>query len=155
VVATVDGKSATQDFEVYPALLHNDPWTGISAQTNEGYGWVLAVPPPPSRVVVTISGPNGDADLYVLKPTLSSDPSTWELVCGATIDDITSNQTCDREDLPAGYYFVLIDAFSSFTNVELKVMITTPGAAAARVTTRGAQQVLRPASPPHRLGGKR
>jgi hypothetical protein len=119
-----DGQQATQEFFAMEPLLNDQPITGIGSNViAQQYGFVVIVPPPPSRLVLTIRGPNGDADLLLGRPTKTQESM---LECAPFLDD--SNETCDVENLPAGYYVVIIRTFASYSNLELKAVITTPAA---------------------------
>jgi hypothetical protein len=117
-----------------PPLLSNQPESGISGTLGgPSWVWIVTVPPPPSRVIVTLQGGNGDADLYVYRPTQTEAAVTEECIS----DGPTNSEICDMVNLPAGHYVVLMYGAANYAGVELKAVITTSGASLAEPIERG------------------
>ena len=88
---------------------------GISGATNSQQFFKLTVPGGQARVVFTITGGTGDADLYVRRgaqPTVA----TWD--CRPFVNG--NNETCTINAPVAGDYYVLLNGFSAYSGVTLK-----------------------------------
>jgi hypothetical protein len=96
-------------------LVNGVPVTGISGASSSQQFWKLSVPAGQARVVFTITGGTGDADLYVrrgARPTTA----TWD--CRPFLNG--NNETCTFNNPAAGDFFVMIRGFSAFTGVTLR-----------------------------------
>ncbi len=77
--------------------------------------YTLAVPAGQSKVVFTISGGSGDADLYV---KLGSAPSTSSYTCRPYLSG--NSETCTLNAPAAGTYYVNVRAYAAYSGVTLK-----------------------------------
>lgn len=95
-------------------LTNNTPVTGISDSTNGQKFWSFAVPAGQSTLTVTISGGSGDADLYLQS---GSKPTTSSYICRPYR---TGNaETCTITNPAAGTYWIMLNAYSSYSGVTL------------------------------------
>ena len=97
------------------ALANGVPVTGISGATNSQQFWKLAVPAGQAKVVFTITGGTGDADLYVRS---GSKPTTTTYNCRPFLSGNT--ETCTINAPAAGDWFVMINGYAAYTGVTLK-----------------------------------
>ena len=98
-----------------PYLTNGVAVTGISGATGSSQYWRLAVPAGQAKVVFTISGGTGDADLYVQS---AARPTTTSYVCRPYL---TGNaETCTITGPAAGDYYVMLRGYAAFTGVSLK-----------------------------------
>jgi len=88
------------------------PVAGLTATTGNWLRYSFTVPANTNNLVVTIAGPNGDADLYV---RAGSQPSTTQYTCRSNSG--SSNETCTIPAPTAGVYHVGIYAYSNFNGV--------------------------------------
>lgn len=100
------------------ALVSGVPVSGIAtAKDGEKY-FVIQVPAGSSVLTVEISGGTGDADLYVkanAKPTLSSFDCRPYLAGNA--------EACSIPNPSAGTYHIVVQAYSTFSNVSVKATV--------------------------------
>jgi len=117
------------------ALSNGVPVTGLSASTGSALNYTLAVPSGATNLSFAISGGTGDADLYV---RFGSAPTTTTYDCRPFL---TGNaETCSFAAPQAGTWYVMVNAFTSFSGVSLTGS-TTPGGGTgyyAGVTTSSA-----------------
>jgi subtilase family serine protease len=91
------------------------PVTGLAATSgNFGTIYTLAVPAGKTKVVFTISGSTGDADLYV---NLGSAPTTSTYTCRPYLTG--DNETCTFNSPAAGTYYVGVRAYQTYSGVTL------------------------------------
>lgn len=88
------------------------PLAALTATTGNWLRYSFTVPANTGNLVVTIAGPNGDADLYV---RAGSAPSTSQYTCRSNSG--SSNETCTIPSPAAGVYHVGIYAYSNFNGV--------------------------------------
>ena len=81
--------------------------------------YTLVVPAGQSKVVFTISGGTGDADMYVRR---GSAPTTSTYDCRPYLSG--NSETCTFNSPTAGTYYVNVRAYSAFSGVSLKGTIT-------------------------------
>ncbi len=88
--------------------------TGLSGSQGSEQRFTLEVPANASSLTFNISGGSGDADLYVRfggEPTLNTyDCRPWRN---------GNNETCTVDNVQAGTYYVMVQAYSSFSGVRL------------------------------------
>jgi PKD repeat protein len=81
--------------------------------------YTLVVPSGQSKVVFTISGGTGDADLYV---KIGSAPTTTSYSCRPYLTG--NSETCTFNAPTAGTYYVNVRAYAAYSGVSLKGTIT-------------------------------
>ena len=89
--------------------------TGIAGAASSQKFYKLTVPAGQAKVVFTITGGTGDADLYVRK---GSAPTTTVYDCRPYLSG--NVETCTITAPAAADYYVLINGFSAYTGVTLK-----------------------------------
>jgi hypothetical protein len=89
--------------------------TNISGASGSQQFWKLNVPTGQAKVVFTITGATGDADLYVRFNAL---PTTSTFNCRPFTS--TSNETCTFTNPAAGPWYVMIRGFTAYSGVTLK-----------------------------------
>ena len=94
--------------------------SGINAQAKQQVFYTLSVPAQSSNLSFTTTGGSGDADLYVKYAT---PPTLQDFDCKSTT--ATSNETCAINNLQAGIYHVMVEAWSQITGVSLTGSYTT------------------------------
>lgn len=88
--------------------------TDINALAKQQVFYTLSVPVGSSNLSFTTTGGSGDADLYV---KYASPPTLQDFDCKSTT--ATSNETCAINNLQAGIYHVMVEAWSQITGVSL------------------------------------
>jgi hypothetical protein len=96
-------------------LTNGVPVTNISGASGSQQFWRLNVPAGQAKVVFTITGSTGDADLYVRFNAL---PTTSTFNCRPFTS--TSNETCTFTSPAAGDWYVMIRGFTAYSGVTLK-----------------------------------
>jgi len=107
LVATYGADSTT-------ALGNNVPVTGLAGATGAQTFFKLTVPSGQTRVVFTLSGGTGDADLYV---KAGARPTTSTFDCRPFLTG--NNETCTITSPAAGDYFVMIRGFAAYSGATL------------------------------------
>ncbi|HEX7843796.1 MAG TPA: PPC domain-containing protein [Kofleriaceae bacterium] len=95
-------------------LSNNVPVTNLSGASGSQQFFQLTVPSGQTRVVFSISGGSGDADLYV---KLGARPTTSTFDCRPFLNG--SSETCTFTNPTAGDYVVMIRGFSAYSGVTL------------------------------------
>lgn len=94
--------------------------TGLSATTNHQLtGYTVTVPAGATNLKIAISGGTGDADLYV---KFGSAPTTSSYSCRPYLTG--NSESCTFSSPQAGTYYVMINAYQSFSGVSLKATWT-------------------------------
>jgi subtilase family serine protease len=96
-------------------LQNGVPVTGLSADEDGQLNFCVEIPAGASNLVVTTTGSNGDADLYVsfgTPPTLS----TYD----CRDYNVGSNGTCSFSSPQAGTYYIMINAYQAYTGLTLE-----------------------------------
>ncbi|HEX7130142.1 MAG TPA: protease pro-enzyme activation domain-containing protein [Rhodanobacteraceae bacterium] len=105
------------------SLQNGVPVTGLSASTgNQTQVYTVTIPAGASNLVISESGGTGDADLYVKfgsAPTLSSYDCRPYLY--------GNNESCTFSAPQAGTYYVMLNAYQSFSGVSLEATWSTSG----------------------------
>lgn len=95
-------------------LTNGVPATGLAANTNAKLYFTLEVPAGATDLNFVTAGDNGDADLYV---KFGQAPSTSDFDCRSWTG--TSNETCAIDPSQEGTYWVMVNAYSSYTDLSL------------------------------------
>ncbi len=98
----------------------------LSGARNSQVFYALTVPAGATEARFVISGPSGDADIYVRQgsaPTLSA----WDHRPYTS----QSNETVTVPNPSAGTWYVMVHGYSSFSGLTLRAQFTSPVAAAA------------------------
>ncbi|MDE2256832.1 MAG: PKD domain-containing protein, partial [Xanthomonadaceae bacterium] len=88
--------------------------TGLSATTGNQLNYTMVVPAGATGLSFAISGGTGDADLYV---KFGSAPTLTSYDCRPYITG--NNETCNIATAQAGTYYVMLNAYASFSGVSL------------------------------------
>jgi microbial collagenase len=88
--------------------------TGLAASIGQKLAFVMDVPAGATNLKFTMSGGSGDADLYV---RFGSAPTTTAYDCRPYLGG--NAETCTIANVQAGRYYVMVDAYSSFSGVSL------------------------------------
>jgi vibriolysin len=103
-------------------LTNNVPVSGISGAQGTEKTWTLDVPSGQSTLTFTISGGTGDADMYV---RFGSAPTTTTYNCRPYLNG--NSETCTFNPPQAGKYYVMLRAYTAYSNVTLKGVYGTGG----------------------------
>ncbi len=96
--------------------------TGLSATTGNQLNYTMVVPAGATGLSFAISGGTGDADLYV---KFGSAPTLTSYDCRPYITG--NNETCNIATAQAGTYYVMLNAYASFSGVSLVGKYTAGG----------------------------
>lgn len=96
--------------------------SNLSASTGGALNYTMQVPSGASNLTFTISGGSGDADLYV---KFGSAPTTSSYNCRPYLNG--NSETCTFATPSAGTYYVMLQAYSSFSGVSLVGNYSTSG----------------------------
>ncbi len=94
--------------------------TGLSASTGSAVYYTMDVPADATSLSFAISGGTGDADLYV---KFGSQPTTSSYDCRPYLSG--NSETCTISNIQAGTYYVMVNAYQSFSGVSLQGDFTT------------------------------
>jgi serine protease len=103
-------------------LTNGVPVTGLAATTGNKLNYTMVVPAGATNLKFAISGGTGDADLYV---KFGSAPTTSSYDCRPYVTG--NSETCTITSIQAGTYYVMLNAYASFTGVTLTGSYTAPG----------------------------
>jgi hypothetical protein len=113
--AAYSGVTLKGTYTATTVLVNGVPVTGIAGATGSTQFWVLNVPAGQAKVVFTISGGTGDADLYV---RLGLKPTTTSYNCRPYL--VGNNETCTMTAPAAGNWYVMIRGYAAYSGVTLK-----------------------------------
>jgi serine protease len=102
--------------------LTNNVAVTVSDATGGQKYFYIDVPSGQTNLTISISGGSGDADLYVRqgsKPTLST------YTCRPYLSG--NNETCSFTNPAAGRWWVLLNAYSAYSNTSLRAVYSTSG----------------------------
>ncbi|MFK8011292.1 MAG: S8 family serine peptidase [Marinicellaceae bacterium] len=88
--------------------------TGLSGATGSQANFTLSVPAGATNLTFNMSGGSGDADLYV---KFGSAPTTSSYDCRPYIGG--NNESCPISNAQSGTYYVMVVAYSTYSNVSL------------------------------------
>src|SRR5690606_28926484 len=103
-------------------LQHGVAVTGLSATTGNKLYYTMEVPTGATNLRFATSGGSGDGDLYV---RFGSNPTTSTYDCRSWASGNTD--TCNITTAQAGTYYVMINAYSSFSGMSLTGSYSTGG----------------------------
>lgn len=109
-IAEVDGGPITPIGD----LENGVPVTGLSGNQGSEQRFTFVVPEGVSNLNFEMTGPNGDADLYV---NFGSEATTSNWDCRPYIGG--SNESCAISEVQAGTYHVMIRGYSAYSGVSL------------------------------------
>ncbi len=89
--------------------------TGLSGSTNNQKFYTFEVPSGATSLNFNITGGSGDADLYV---RYGSQPTTSSYDCRPWLTG--NNETCDINTIQSGTYYVMVNAYSTYSGVSLE-----------------------------------
>jgi subtilase family serine protease len=102
--------------------------TGLTATTGNKLNYTMVVPAGATALKFVMSGGTGDADMYV---KFGSAPTTTSYDCRPYV---TGNaESCPITTAQAGTYYVMINAYSTFSGVSLTGSYTTGGGGGGNV----------------------
>lgn len=93
----------------------------LDASTGSEDIFAISVPAGASELKVTLSGTNGDADLFVNEGTVVS-RSLWD--CRSITN--TSNEECVITNPAEGTYSILVHAYKTYSSVQLTAVVDEP-----------------------------
>jgi hypothetical protein len=96
-------------------LQNGVPVTGLSADEDGQLNFCVEIPAGASNLVVTTTGSNGDADLYV---SFGTPPTLSDYDCRDY--NVGSNGTCSFSSPQAGTYYIMINAYQAYTGLTLE-----------------------------------
>jgi len=105
------------------ALSNGVAVTGLAASTNNALNFTLAVPSGATNLSFVINGGTGDADLYV---RFGSTPTLSSYDCRPFLNG--NAETCSVAAPQAGTWYVMVNAFTSFSGVTLTGSYTAASA---------------------------
>ena len=102
-------------------LTNGETESGLAATTGDSLFYTLDVPAGATDLSFNINGGSGDADLYV---RFGADPTQSNYDCRPYRTGNT--ETCTISNVQAGTYHVMLNAYSSFSGVNLTGSFTEP-----------------------------
>ena len=106
--------------------------TGLAATTGNFVLYTMSVPAGATNLKFVISGGTGDADLYV---RFGSAPTTSSYDCRPYLSG--NSETCSITTAQAGTYYVMVNAYSSYTGVSLTGSYATGSGGGGTTLTNG------------------
>jgi serine protease len=102
-------------------LTNNVPVTVSDSSGGQKY-FYIDVPSGQSNLTISISGGSGDADLYVL---FNSKPTQSSYSCRPYLNG--NNETCSFTNPAAGRWWVMLHAYTAYSNTSLRAVYTAGG----------------------------
>ncbi len=131
------------------AQLTNGVSVTLSGATGSETYYYLIVPSGASSLNVSTSGGTGDADLYVKQGAL---PTTSSYDCRSYSS--TNNETCSFASPTAGYWYVMVHGYASYSGVSLLATYTAaPSAPTITSISPAAARITLTFNPPSSTGG--
>jgi len=103
-------------------LVNGVPVTSLSGTTGQTRFFTLVVPAGATGLKFVLSGGTGDADMYV---RFGSKPTTTTYDCRPYVNG--NNETCNIATAQAGTYYVMLRAYTTYSNTTLTGTYTTGG----------------------------
>ena len=121
-----DSDAATQVVTVTTGndngLLNGVPVTGLAGAQGDESMFFMQVPANAINLRFQITGGSGDSDLYV---RYGQEPTTSQYDCRPYRNG--NEETCDISNAQAGIYYVMLRAYSSYSDVSLTGSYSEPG----------------------------
>jgi serine protease len=95
-------------------LYNATPITDLAADTNQALRFFIEVPEGADTLAFDISGGIGDADLYI---QYADEPTQTTYLCRSY--QYGNDERCSIKDIQTGRYYVMIDAYTAFSNATL------------------------------------
>jgi hypothetical protein len=111
---TLTGTYTAPSPDTTPLLTNGVPVPGIAGANGSLQYWKLPVPAGQAKVVFTIAGGTGDADLYV---RFGAKPTITNYVCRPYLNG--NNETCTINNPQPGDWFVMIRGYTAFSGATL------------------------------------
>ncbi|MEO5625731.1 MAG: pre-peptidase C-terminal domain-containing protein, partial [Dokdonella sp.] len=106
--------------------------TGLAATTGNMLNYTMVVPAGATNLKFVMSGGTGDADMYV---KFGSAPTTSSYDCRPYVSG--NAESCPITTAQAGTYYVMVNAYASFTGVSLTGSYSTGGGGGGNVLVNG------------------
>ena len=106
--------------------------TGLAATAGNTLSYTMVVPAGASGLKFVTSGGTGDGDLYV---KFGSAPTTSSYDCRSWVSG--NSETCSIATAQAGTYYVMINAYSTFSGMSLTGSYSTGGGGGGTTLTNG------------------
>jgi Zn-dependent metalloprotease len=129
---TAIGVGVTQPPPTVVTLSNGVAVTGQGAATGAALYYKLTVPAGQASVVFASSGGTGDADLYT---NFGAVPTTSTYTCRPFASG--NAETCTTTNPAAGDYYVMLNAYATFSGVSLTGTYSTGGGGGGTVLTNG------------------
>ncbi|MCP3942855.1 MAG: hypothetical protein GY710_15400 [Desulfobacteraceae bacterium] len=117
-ITQISAANAIEVIDIY----NNNPITAISSGDADWIHYRINIPSGSSNLSMSISGGSGDADMYT---RYSSQPTTDIFDCRPYASG--NNEECTVANPQAGYYYIGIYKYSSYSNVTLTTSYSTNG----------------------------
>ncbi|MES9977983.1 MAG: endonuclease [Candidatus Thiodiazotropha sp. 6PLUC5] len=119
---TLSAAYATDDSSTSNLLQNNVPIDSLSATTGSETLYQIDIPADATELSINISGGSGDVDLYVssLQP-----PTTSIYECRPYLSG--NNETCTFTAPATGSYYIMLRAYSSYSDVHLSATYSLSG----------------------------
>ena len=115
---TADGNTTKEGFEIDLSCEGNQLENGVSQTSSATQGnevhYSIDVPAQATSLNFSISGGDGDADLYV---RYGEKPTTDQWDCRPYV--ARNNESCPVTDIQAGTYYIMLRAYRDFNNVDV------------------------------------
>jgi hypothetical protein len=122
--------TATATAQPSATPLQNDvPVTGVASTQGANRYYRVSVPANATALTVTLSGGTGDVDLYVRRGSL---PTIDTNDCSSTSP--TANETCTIPMPAEAEWYVLLDAYTAYSNTTLRATYVIGGSLAITLT---------------------
>ena len=106
-----------------PTELNNgDQLTGLGASSGSEEHYVIDVPAGATNLQISTSGGTGDVDLYT---RFGSQPTSTTYNCRPYASG--NNENCNEPSPSAGSWYIMLKAYSTYSNLTLSVSYTAPG----------------------------
>ena len=111
--STYSGLTLVADYDAGGSGDSGQTWTGLSGSTGNQQSFTQTITTS-SKLTVTTSGSNGDADLYVRR---GAAPTTSTYDCRGYTSG--SNESCVIDPASSGTYYIMVRAYSTYSGLTL------------------------------------